>query len=107
MPNWLTKLKQNFLRLLGWGGESQKLPEPKEETPEVEISRRPGLSCPECGTKLIISMESLLSYEPVHCHNCGLELIIDQEKSKQSIESLRKLNDGLNQAKKTRADGQI
>jgi DNA-directed RNA polymerase subunit RPC12/RpoP len=107
MLNWLTKLKQNFLGIFGWGSESKNLPVPKEETPEVEISRRPGLSCPECGTKLVISMESLLSYEPVQCHNCGLELIIDEEKSKQSIESLRKLQVGLSQAKKMRSDGQI
>mgnify|MGYP002641958475 CR=1 FL=1 len=107
MPNWLTRLKQNFLGLFGWSGESKNFPEPKEETPEVEISRQPGLSCPECGIKLVISMESLINYQPVQCYNCGLELTIDQEKSKQSIDSLRKLQEGLSQAEKVKNEAQL
>lgn len=107
MPNWLTKLKQNFLGLFGWNSETDTPPAVEEGIPEVEISRQPGLSCPECGTRLMITMESLINYEPVQCHTCGLELTIDQEKSKQSIESLRKLQDGLSQADKVRSDGQL
>jgi len=107
MPTWFTRLKKNFLEFIGWGGEVEAIPIVEEVTPEVEISRQPGLSCPECGTKLIISMESLINYEPVHCHNCGLELTIDEEKSKQSIDSLRKLQDGLSQAERVKDQGQL
>jgi DNA-directed RNA polymerase subunit RPC12/RpoP len=107
MLNWLTRLRQNFLALFGWNKEVEGILKVEEVTPEIEISRRPGLSCPECRTKLVISMESLVNYEPVRCHGCGLELTIDQEKSKQSIESLRKLQNGLSKAEKIRADGQL
>ena len=107
MPNWITKLRDRFFGLFSSKTKDDNSEAIPEKTPELEISRQPGLSCPECGTKLVISMETLLNYEPVQCFNCGLELTIDQEKSKQSIESLRKLNQGLSEAKKVRADGQL
>ncbi|GMQ28705.1 hypothetical protein [Algoriphagus confluentis] len=106
MANWIVTFKDRILSWFGIGKKESQPAEP-EKTPIVEVARQPGLSCPECGTKLVISIASLINYEPVLCHGCGLELTIDQEKSRQSIESLRRLQDGLDQAEKIRSDNQL
>ncbi len=107
MPNWFSVVKEKVLNFFSVkkspAGDSSEV----EKTPQVEISRQPGLSCPECGTKLFITMESLLNYLPVQCHGCGLELTIDREKSKSSIESLRKLKMGLDEAESVKQRGQL
>ena len=107
MANWFAKIKESVLKFFGVSTESTKLVDKKEEVPEIEIAKQPGLNCPECGTRLIITMDALLNYEPVNCHGCGLELTIDQEKSKSSIESLRKLKTGLNEAESVKKRGQL
>lgn len=78
-----------------------------ERTPEVEISRAPGINCPECTTRLVVSIQHLISLEPVVCPTCGLELEIDAQKSQGAIDSLKKLQFGLNQAAKVRQESQL
>jgi DNA-directed RNA polymerase subunit RPC12/RpoP len=93
----LAKIK-NWWRSLFPKPETATPSEIKETTPAVEISRTPGLKCPECGTRMIVSIQNLINLEPVHCPGCGLELTIDAESSQSALESLRKLQSGLDEA---------
>ncbi|MFN3996669.1 hypothetical protein [Algoriphagus sp.] len=79
--------------------KSSTLPE-KEVTPTVEIAKTPGINCPECRVRMVVSIHNLVNLEPINCPNCGLELTIDLEKSQSALESLRKLQNGLDQAAK-------
>lgn len=72
----------------------------KEITPSVEIAKTPGINCPECGVRMVVSIQNLVNLEPIDCPNCELELSIDLEKSQSALESLRKLQNGLDQAAK-------
>jgi transcription elongation factor Elf1 len=62
----------------------------------------PGLSCPECGFHILVTMQMLLNRGVVYCNNCGLKLSIDQESSKEGLDQLRKLNSALEKAKKAK-----
>ena len=43
----------------------------------VEVSKQPGLSCPECGTRIPISFDNLLRKVSVVCQGCQLDLNVD------------------------------
>ncbi|MDF2156881.1 hypothetical protein [Algoriphagus sp. CAU 1675] len=109
MANWFSKLKEWAASIFYKSSnlEAATATEDLEVTPSLDISRRPGINCPECKTRLTVSIQNLINYEPVICHNCGLELIVDEEKSRSSIESLRKLQHGLDEAAKVRQQGQL
>jgi predicted RNA-binding Zn-ribbon protein involved in translation (DUF1610 family) len=98
---WLSRI-QTWWRSFSTKPETVTPTETKEVTPAVEISRKPGLKCPECGTKMIVSIQNLINLEPVHCPGCGLELTIDAENSQSALESLRKLQSGLDEAAKVK-----
>lgn len=66
----------------------------------VVVPAQPGLNCPRCDTKIHISIPQLLSVSPVICPACFLQLSIDTEKSKQSLDALRKLQNDLDKAGK-------
>jgi DNA-directed RNA polymerase subunit RPC12/RpoP len=108
MWNWLIKIK-NWISGVFQKKEigNVKSAVNSERTPEVEISRTPGINCPECTTRLVVSIQHLLSLEPVVCPSCGLELQIDAQKSQGALESLRKLQSGLNQAARVRQESQL
>ncbi len=72
-----------------------------EPTPVVEVSKQPGLSCPECGTRIPISFDNLLRQVPVVCQGCQLVLHVDPQQSKGALSALQKLQDGLAAAGKT------
>lgn len=71
-----------------------------QQTMEAQATGGPqqGLNCPECQAKIPITMQTLLSGESIVCANCGLELTVDQEQSKASLDELKKLNDALTKA---------
>ncbi|TDQ17516.1 hypothetical protein DFQ04_2170 [Algoriphagus boseongensis] len=99
--SWFQNLKSWFL---SWFGSPSTQPQKAsvEPTPAVEISRQPGLNCPECSTRLVVSIQNLVNLDPVMCPNCGLELMIDVEKSQSAIDSLRKLQSGLDEASRVK-----
>ena len=108
MNSWLIKIKAWIFGLFNKNKIKENLPNlAVEKTPEVEISRTPGINCPECSTRLIVSIAHLVNLHPVVCSNCGLELVIDPEKSKGALDSLRKLQAGLNKASKARQESQL
>lgn len=108
MASWMIKLKNWISGIFQKQGRNVISNEASlEKTPEVEISRRPGINCPECATRLVVSIQNLINLDPVLCPKCGLELIIDQQKSQGALESLIKLQSGLNQASKVRQESQF
>lgn len=108
MNSWLIKIKTWISGLYKKVEIQENLPTSTvEKTPEVEISRTPGINCPECSTRLIVSITHLVNLHPLVCSKCGLELVIDPEKSKGALDSLRKLQAGLNQASKVRQESQL
>lgn len=78
-----------------------------EFTPEIAVSKKPGLSCPVCNHRIIVSIENLLSDQSLLCPSCGLELTVDQEKSQTALEALDRLQSGLNQASKMKSENGI
>lgn len=99
--SWLEKIKSWFS---SWFSNSTDASNPplEEPTPSVEISRQPGVKCPECSTRLVVSIQNLVNLEPIQCPNCGLELTIDVEKSQSALESLKKLQSGLDEASRVK-----
>lgn len=75
--------------------ESPKLPEP---TPVVQVSARPGLDCPECGHRIPVTIHNLLHDKSIICGHCLLELDVDRDKSKPSLEALSRLDQGFSRA---------
>ncbi len=104
MASLFSKIKTWFYSFFSGPKPVEVTPKVVEPTPAVEISRTPGINCPECKTRLVVSIQHLIQYQPVVCYNCGLELMIDQDKSQAAIESLRKLQSGLDQASKVRQE---
>jgi hypothetical protein len=65
----------------------------------------PGLECPNCKQLIKISIQSLLSGLPIPCPHCGLELSVDKNKSKETLEILSEVQiaiDKIEQAKQYR-----
>lgn len=107
MASLFSRIKSWFYRYFSRPKILKETPKLVEPTPAVEISRTPGINCPECKTRLVVSIQHLIQYQPVVCYKCGLELMIDQDKSQGAIESLRKLQSGLDQASKVRQESGI
>ncbi|SRR6266536_3078364 len=61
-------------------------------------SPSPGLTCPRCSFRILISISMLLSEKTICCPNCNLELKVDKERSQESLNALRKLQNDLNHA---------
>lgn len=55
----------------------------------------PGLDCPKCGFRITISMQMLLSGEPVYCPACQLKLSVDREQSQPCLDELKKVYDAV------------
>jgi len=106
MASILDSLRRWFNNLFGIAEKKtvEIVPEP---TPEVSIAKTPGLSCPVCRHRIIVSIENLLSGEAIQCPSCGLELTVDNEKSEAALDALNKLQSGLNQASKIRSENKI
>lgn len=60
----------------------------REVTP---IAAQPGLVCPECSTKIAITIPMLLSGQPFYCTGCFLEISVNQTESAAALSALQKL----------------
>jgi len=99
--SFLQRIKRIFgFRDRATGQEkADEIPERKgQESPVVEISRTPGLKCPECGYRIQVSIPMLLSGQPLVCAQCSLVLHVEQEKSAAVLGALKQLDVSLNQA---------
>lgn len=109
MIRWM---KQFFRWMAGLFKRKKPALDPQEHATETErpqegipISRRPGLNCPRCGFRIEFTIPQLTSGEPIYCHQCFLELRVDQEKSRGSLASLNKLQQGLAEAERIKNQG--
>jgi len=58
----------------------------------------PGMPCPDCGARIVVTMEQLLSAGEVTCQ-CGLVLRVDMERSAETLRDLRELQRRLERGK--------
>jgi hypothetical protein len=56
----------------------------------IPLAQAPGVPCPECGERIVTTMEQLLSCGEVAC-KCGLVLRVDAERSQETLRNLREL----------------
>ncbi|MBZ5618747.1 MAG: hypothetical protein LAQ69_08500 [Acidobacteriia bacterium] len=63
----------------------------------AEASKVPGMVCPQCASRIVVTMEQLLAAAPIRCGNCGLELTVDREQSRDALQSLEELRRSLQQ----------
>lgn len=65
----------------------------------MATNNRPrGLSCPECSTLIVIDISNLVMTGRITCPNCQLELLMDKDKSAESIAVLMKFKSEFNSA---------
>ena len=69
-----------------------------------ELHQPPGLTCPQCGFRIQVTLEALLKDLRVCCTSCGLELFVDQEKSKPALNSLENLNNSIEKVERIKAE---
>lgn len=69
-----------------------------------KLNHAPGLACPQCGFRIQVTVKTLLEGLPVYCSSCGLELTIDQEKSKAAIDALEKLQNSIEKVERIKAE---
>ena len=72
--------------------------------PPNKLNHAPGLKCPQCGFRIQVTVETLLKGLPVYCSSCGLELTVDQEKSKPAIDALEKLHNSIEKVERIKAE---
>ena len=77
---------------------------PEQNNPSNELNRAPGLECPQCGFRIQVTIETLLKDLAVSCSSCGLELSIDQEKSKPAIDALEDLHKSIKKVEGIKAE---
>jgi len=58
----------------------------------------PGMPCPDCGTRIVVTMEQILSGHRIIC-GCGLVLTVDAERSHETIRDLLELRRRLTQGR--------
>lgn len=61
-------------------------------------SNAPGLACPNCQQFIPVTLPMLLSGN-LFCSGCGLELSVDQDKSKEGMEKVRALWQSMQECK--------
>lgn len=58
----------------------------------ASMSSVPGMACPQCGNRLVATMDQILASNPLICGSCGLQLTVDCEASRPALEALRELD---------------
>jgi hypothetical protein len=58
-------------------------------------SRVPGMACPGCGTRIVVTMDQLLSGISIVCPGCSGLFTVDREASRQALQALSDLNQRL------------
>jgi len=56
----------------------------------------PGMPCPDCGARIVVSMDQLLLQGAITC-KCGLVLRVDRQRSAETLKDLRELQRRLAQ----------
>ena len=61
----------------------------------------PGLSCPQCGAPITVTIEKLVATQAIACANCGFQLQIDLEQSRETLNAVRDLQERLTRARRS------
>jgi DNA-directed RNA polymerase subunit RPC12/RpoP len=69
---------------------------------QTQPPKPPGLDCPTCGFRIIISVPMLLSGQPIVCPSCRLKLSVEREQSKACLTELEKVYDAVQKVEKLR-----
>ncbi len=64
----------------------------------VAAPRQPGLDCPQCGFRITIQINSLLSMQPIICPACALKISIDKEASHACLDKLKTVQHAIDNA---------
>lgn len=72
---------------------------------EAPAQKAPGLDCPQCGFRIMISVPMLLSGGPIFCPACSLKLTVDQEQSRACLNELQKVYDAVQKVEEIRLTG--
>jgi hypothetical protein len=71
---------------------------------EVPAQKAPGLDCPQCGFRIMISVPMLLSGGPIFCPACRLKLTVDQEQSRACLNELQKVYDAVQRVEEAKGN---
>jgi transcription elongation factor Elf1 len=58
-----------------------------------------GFPCPQCGAPITVTIEQLTTADAIRCSECGLELRVDQEQSRETLNAVRDLCEQLARAR--------
>ena len=96
------KLRLFLIRLLTSKEDDteSKKSENQATSETMGLNNQPGIDCPECGTRILTTIDMILSRAPIECVKCGLRLNVEQEQSKPALESLRKLDGAIKEAER-------
>jgi len=64
--------------------------------------RGPGLPCPQCKNLIRLTMEDLLGRDRFFCGCCGLEVRLDRQRSRQSLELMGKIRAAVENVEKVK-----
>ena len=94
---------QQLNQILRWVPRLGRKPRPQPQPPPaIEAVRNPALTCPRCGFRILMTIELLLSGNPIHCQQCALKLTVDQAASETSLGELRKLDGAIKRAERAK-----
>lgn len=57
----------------------------------MDQNNKPGMSCPQCGAFIEVSVHQLLAGNGLECPACGLHLNLDRTKSQSALDALKKV----------------
>lgn len=65
----------------------------------MDTTKPPGLRCPKCGLFIPRSHENLFKSSPIYCGQCGVELTVELNLTKQMQEALENIKRRESEAK--------
>jgi hypothetical protein len=72
---------------------------------ETAAQKPPGLDCPQCGFRIMISVPMLLSGGPIFCPACSLKLTVDQDQSRACLNELQKVYNAVQRVEEIKLSG--
>ena len=91
---WLAHLllpTEQATTLLTATNVAEPAPPPVPSITHTPIAAQPGLICPQCTTKIAITIPMLLSGQPFYCTACFLEISVNQTESAAALNALQTL----------------
>lgn len=61
----------------------------------MQTQPKPGMACPQCGFFIDITIEDLLYKGSIICPGCTLELTMNRDSSRESLQALQDLHTAI------------